>query len=338
MAFKGGTEIKVGIFVFLGILALFYLTVKLAQEALTPKDAYKIYALFDDIAGLSRGAKVVIAGVPVGKVSEINLTSEGKAKVTLLIYKRYKIQKDAKAIIRTFGALGDKYIEIKPGKSQQYLSENSTIFNTQSPIELDQILANVGPTIEGLKELFGSEETQQNFKELVRSIKEASENFKIIAQRIERSQGTLGKLISDDTLYVELKKTIVNLKDFSAKLKEGRGTLGRLIEDETLYENLKSISESLNKIAQRIEKGQGTLGKLVYDDTLYKNLTSTVNNLNKIAQKIERGEGTLGKLINDDTLYVELKRTLQSVNRAAVGIEEQVPITIMGTVAGAAMQ
>lgn len=146
MANKGGTEIKVGIFVFLGILALLYLTFKLAQEAFVPKDTYRLYAVFNSVSGLIRGAKIEMAGVPIGKVGEISLTPEGKAKVELLVFKKYKVQEDAVAVVRTFGVLGDKYVEIRPGTSQVYLSEGAMIAKTESPVDLDQILANIGPT------------------------------------------------------------------------------------------------------------------------------------------------------------------------------------------------
>ncbi len=191
MANKGATEIKVGIFVFLGILALLALTVRLAQEAFTPKDTYKIYAIFDSVSGLIRGAKIEMAGVPIGKVGEISLTPEGKAKVELLIYKKYKIHEDAKAVVRTFGVLGDKYIEIRPGASQAFLSEGGTIARTESAVDLDQILANIGPAIEGLKEVLGTQEGKENLKILVANIKDASESFKKIAEKVERARELL---------------------------------------------------------------------------------------------------------------------------------------------------
>nr|MCR5853833.1 hypothetical protein [Thermodesulfobacteriota bacterium] len=74
------------------------------------------------------------------------------------------------------------------------------------------------------------------------------------------------------------------------------------------------------------------------DDKLYKDLKAIASDLRKITAQIESGQGTLGKLLKDDSLYIEAKRTLKSVNRAAKGVEEQTPITVLGVVAGAAMQ
>ena len=345
MGNKGATEIKVGIFVFLGILALLALTVRLAQEAFTPKDSYKLYAVFDSVSGLIRGAKIEMAGVPIGKVGEISLTPEGKAKVELLIYKKYKIQQDATAVVRTFGVLGDKYIEIRPGTSQAFLSEGGLIAKTESPVDLDQILASIGPTVEGLKEVLGTQEGKENLKILVANIKDASESFKKIAEKVEKGQGTLGKLITDDRLYKDLMEIAKNLRLIAEKVEKGEGTLGKLVKDETLYNNLKNTASNLERVSKRLERGEGTLGKLINDDELYKDLKSlskdlknAAANLDKIVARIEKGEGTLGKLLKDETLYTEVKKTLKSVNRAAKGVEEQVPISVLGTVAGAAMK
>ncbi len=342
---KSSTEIKVGLFVFLGILAIFYLTIRLAQEAFAPKDAYKLYAIFENVSGLTKGAKVEMAGVLIGKVGNIELTSEGRAKVELLIYKKYKIQEDAKAAIRTFGVLGDKFVELKPGVSQTYLSEGSTIAYTESTVSVDEILASLGPTVEGLKEVLGTKEGKENLKILVANIREASESFKSIAQKIEKGQGTLGKLVANDKLYQDLSETVKNLKIVAQQIEKGEGTLGKLVKDEEIYKTIKKTVVNLENVSKKLEKGEGTLGKLINSDEIYKDLRAlskdlrnTAASLDRLVKKIEKGEGTLGKLLNDDSLYSEVKKTLRSVNRAAQGMEEQVPITILGTVAGAAMK
>lgn len=325
MAVKGSTEIKVGFFVFIGILAILYLTFKLGEEAFTPKDSYKLYAVFENVSGLAKGAKIEMAGVNIGKVGNIELTPEGKAKVELLIYSKYKVQEDAEAYVKTYGVLGDKFVELKPGFSKNYLKPESMIANAHSAVSVDDLLANIGPTVEGLKELLGTEEGRQNLKILVANIKDASESFKGIAAKIEKGQGSLGKLVTDDSLYVNLKETTEHLKAIARQIESGQGTLTQTVAH-------------LEKVSKKLERGEGTLGKLINDESLYKELKQISTNLKDITARIERGEGTLGKLLKDDSLYVEAKKTLRSVNRAAKGIEEQVPISVMGTVAGAAMK
>ncbi len=357
--YRKSTEIKVGIFVLAALLALAYLTVKLAEESLVPKGTYPLYAVFENVSGLVKGAKVEMAGVEIGKVGRISLLPEGKAKVELLIYQGVKVAKDAEVRIRTAGVLGDRFVEIKQGQAPEYLSSGEVIARTQSPMDLSQVLAEVGPAIkdfrkiaEGLSELLGSEEGKNNLRELIVNLRDASAAFKEVGEKVARGEGTLGKLLTDEELYTDIKRsfadfkvTMANLKEVSEKMRQGEGTLGKLLTDEELYESFRRAMQSVEKgsvaiaeMAEKINRGEGTLGKLLTDEELYDQLNDTVASLNRIVKKVERGEGTLGKLINDESLYLEAKRTLQNVNRASTGIQEQVPISILGTIAGAAMQ
>ena len=391
--YKKSTEIKVGLFVLVALLALAYLTVKLAEESLVPRGTYPVYAVFENVSGLVRGARVEMAGVEIGKVGNISLLPEGRAKVELLIYKDFKISRDAEALIRTAGVLGDRFVEVKQGKTSEFLRAGATLARTKSPMDFNQLIAEVGPALkdlrkitEGLSEILGSEEGRNNLKELVANLKDASASFKEVGEKVARGEGTLGKLLVDEALYNDMRRsfedfkvTMGNLKEVSEKMRRGEGTLGKLLTDETLYTdikvtmgNLKEISEKMYRgegtlgklltdeelylsfkeamqsvekgskaiaeVANKINRGEGTLGKLLTDEELYENLKDTAASLNRIVKKVERGEGTLGKLINDDSLYLEAKRTLQNVNRASTGIQEQVPISILGTIAGAAMQ
>ena len=357
--YRKSTEIKVGIFVLGALLALAYLTVKLAEESLVPRGTYSVYAVFDNVSGLVRGARVEMAGVEIGKVGDISLLPEGRAKVELLICKGFKITRDAEALIRTAGVLGDRFVEVRQGKSSEFLVAGATLAHTQSPIDLSQVIAEVGPAIkdlkkvaEGLSEILGSEEGRNNLKELIVNLRDASAAFKEVGEKVARGEGTLGKLLLDETLYTDIRRgfadfkvTMANLKEVSEKMRRGEGTLGKLLTDEELYLSFKEAMKSVEKgstaiaeVADKINKGEGTLGKLLMDEELYEELKDTAASLNRIVKKVERGEGTLGKLINDDSLYIEAKKTFQNVKRASIGIQEQVPISILSTIAGAAMQ
>ncbi|PIQ46462.1 MAG: mammalian cell entry protein, partial [Deltaproteobacteria bacterium CG12_big_fil_rev_8_21_14_0_65_43_10] len=72
--------------------------------------------------------------------------------------------------------------------------------------------------------------------------------------------------------------------------------------------------------------------------TLYDQSKDAMTSLNNIAKKIEKGEGTLGKLTTDETLYTETKNAIKKVNKAAGGLQEQTPITVLGTVLGTVLK
>ncbi len=345
MAMKGTTEVKVGIFVFLGIIALLYLTFKITSEAISPKDTYKIYAIFENVSGLTKGAKVEMAGIVIGKVGDIELTQTGKARVEMWIYKRYKILKGAKAIIRTFGVLGDKYVEIKQGNMRIAIKSGETIKNTESSIEIDQVLADLAPTLKTVKELIGNPQTQEDFRRIIKNIKDTSEHLKNITYSLEKGNGTLGKLLVSDNLYNELLATVKNIKKITKDMEEGNGTFAMLLKDKKLYDEMKemvkeltTVSKKINYLAERVEKGEGTLGKLFKEDDIYVEFKELSKDLRQIVADLKKGKGTLGKLLKDESLYIETQKTLRSVNRAAQSIEEQVPITVLSTIAGSVMR
>jgi phospholipid/cholesterol/gamma-HCH transport system substrate-binding protein len=84
----------------------------------------------------------------------------------------------------------------------------------------------------------------------------------------------------------------------------------------------------------RSERSEGTLGKLINDESLYQETKETVRSMKEIAEKVEKGEGALGRLVNDDQLVKETEKTLKKVQKAAEGIQEQTPITVLGTIIG----
>ena len=347
-----GAEIKVGIFVLIALLLLGYLSLKLGEETISPKKGYELRALFDDVSGLVKGARVEMAGVEIGRVKEIRL-KDSKAEVLMNIYSGVKIHRDATAMVRTKGALGDKYVQIMPGSSEApVLAPGDLIAKTTSTKDLDQILTQVAPAIDdiraitaGLRELLGSEEGKNNLKELVLNLKEASASFKLMGEKITQGEGTLGKLIVDDELYQKANKLMIRLDNVAAKIESGQGTLGKLLTDEELYNQTKETFSSLQEAAQtiqdlaaKIESGQGTLGKLVSDDSLYNEANELVKNLNQIAKNLKAGQGTLGKLLTDDSLYYEAKKTMRNINKASANLQEQIPVTILGTLVGTAVR
>ena len=115
---------------------------------------------------------------------------------------------------------------------------------------------------------------------------------------------------------------------------EGRGTVGKLMTDDKLYVDLVSTVGRVDKIATKIDSGNGTLGLLLSDDQLYRNLNELTQNLKDISGTVANGDGTIGKLLSDEEIYRLMKETLKSANSAAQGLDEQTPISVMGTVMG----
>ena len=144
-------EFFVGLFAMAGVGAAAYLAVGLAGLELSSRDTYLIYAEFDNISGLKYGASVEIAGVPIGEVSDISL-KDPVAKVTLKLNRSVKLKDDDIASIRTKGIIGDRYVKISRGGSDKYIEEGGTMTETESVIDIEDVIGKVVHSLSGDKE------------------------------------------------------------------------------------------------------------------------------------------------------------------------------------------
>lgn len=139
---KLNTEFVVGLFMLAGFLAFAYLSSQMGEFSVFSLERnYQLEAQFDNVSGLKVGATIEIAGVTIGKVSEISLGKEGLAKVALLINQGVDISSDAIASIRTQGLIGDKYIKIIQGADEEMLADGGEIFDTESAIDFEELVS-----------------------------------------------------------------------------------------------------------------------------------------------------------------------------------------------------
>jgi phospholipid/cholesterol/gamma-HCH transport system substrate-binding protein len=136
-------DLWVGVFVVIGIGALLFLSLKVANLAsFTTADSYQIKAKFDNIGGLKVRAPVKGAGVVVGRVSDIRFDNETfEAVVTLSLDSRYQFPKDSSAKILTSGLLGEQYIGLSPGGDTVNLKNGDTLKITQSAVVLENMIS-----------------------------------------------------------------------------------------------------------------------------------------------------------------------------------------------------
>lgn len=139
---RKGIESLVGVFVLLGIVAIFYLALKAANLAsFNTGETYTLTAKFDNIGGLKVRAPVRSAGVTVGRVASITLdTQTYQGLVTLEIQKSIEFPADTSAKILTAGLLGDQYIGLEPGGDDKMLKDGDTIKMTQSAVVLENLI------------------------------------------------------------------------------------------------------------------------------------------------------------------------------------------------------
>lgn len=136
-------EMMVGTFMLIGILCLGYVSIKLGKLEIGGGDFYSVIARFDSVSGLKPGARVEVAGVEVGKVDRIALDAKSgdQALAYLKIKSGVKITDDVIASVRTSGIIGDKFIKLRPGGSEKMLKNNDTIRETESAIDIEELVS-----------------------------------------------------------------------------------------------------------------------------------------------------------------------------------------------------
>ena len=338
-------EAKVGVFVIAGLIALGYLSMRFGNFSLGEAPGYTLNTTFDNASGLQKDVQVEIAGVEVGRVKSIGL-QEGKALVTLLINADIRLTRDVRAIIRTKGILGDKYVELIPGSSElPQLQAGERIIHTTPTTDIDtlmNILGEVAYDIKQLTTVFANviggdqgeaslraimENTSEMVRTLNRTISDNNEDVnRIVANLADFSETlrTFGDANQNDIVQVigsvrnaavKIEHLMTSINRVVAKVNSGQGTLGRLVNDDTALVNLNRALASLREISDKINSGDGTFGRLLNDGSTADSIDDTFDSLKRIAAKVDRGQGTIGKLLNDDA-------TIENINSAVSGIND----------------
>ncbi len=138
---KFDLELAVGIFLLMGILALGYVSVKMGRLEIMGGAGYTLNARFESAGGIDIGSLVEIAGVEVGKVKSLSLNKDYQAVIVLFINEGVRIQEDAIASIKTKGLIGEKYIKITPGGSEKLLGPGGRIRETESAVDLEELIS-----------------------------------------------------------------------------------------------------------------------------------------------------------------------------------------------------
>lgn len=241
------TEIKVGIFVSIGLgLIMLAILVLGGNENLTVRKA-RFSSHFPDVEGLINGAKIVLGGLQVGTVESVEFDNEAHdIKVSFSVSRTSAewIRKDATAEIATQGVLGDKYVLIKPGtKTEPQLPEGSEIASapaqsiTQFLSKGDQLMANLTSLTATLDKILKGFEHNGRSEQFFSSLTATSKNLSLVSEKLNKEM--------EGGLY--LKSSLKNLSGILEKINNGTGTLGALVNDPGLYDDAKALMGGANR-------------------------------------------------------------------------------------------
>jgi phospholipid/cholesterol/gamma-HCH transport system substrate-binding protein len=307
---KNSLETKLGIFVVLVVMASWAIIETLGGADFF-SHGYHVSAQFNTVQDLKLGDHVKMAGVDIGRVDDIELSSN---KVVVVMKLRQGV--------KFTGLMGQNFVAIDFGSDGAPQAAEGTILESVEQPDLSAIMAKLDSAAGGIQNItktFSGDKLDNILGPLTDFVKQNSapitatiSNVKNISSQIAAGQGTVGKLIYDDALYTSALSTVSNLQDTAASAKDTLATA--------------------KQIMSGVSSGQGTIGKLLTDDRLYNSTEASMTNLNQILLKVNQGQGTVGKLVNDQEFYKNAKLSLQKLDKAADGLEDTGPLSVIGTV------
>lgn len=237
-------QIKVGLFLSIGIVALLVSIFLLGADKALFKSYVSYKIQFESVQGLNLGSVVSLAGLKIGNVESIQFeNSQNFITVTINIEEAYqsRITEGTEAEIRTQGALGDKYVYIIPGAPSEKILPNGALLPVAKATDLIGIISERGKETEKLFDIIN---------ELHRSVKTIN------------NEGRLDKIMGNlSSVSQNLKDTTLQTKAMTEELRSKNAT-----------EKINLSLEKMDRILTKIDKGQGTLGALVNDPTLHNQL------------------------------------------------------------------
>ena len=297
-------ELTVGLFMAVVFALLVYFTVVISGvDILTGRDRIRSTVVFSDVGGLKTRDSVIYRGMKVGSVADIDLGSTN-VTVVLEIDRDVVLRKSYRISVAALSLLGGNYLLLEEGTGDKMPLETST-FHGEPPSDW---MRDLGDIARNVNEITSGGE----IKGVLTNLEEAAKNANLIVSRIERGEGTLGKLASSDsTVYDDLKRTMSNAAEVSDRLAAGKGTLGKLTSDDsTLYDDLKRTMANVADISDRLAAGEGTLGKLMAtNDVLYSEIRLAVGDLREalagfkdFSSGLNNPTGLVGRLTKDGVL------------------------------------
>ena len=292
-------ETRVGAFLLIGLVLLGVLLLLFNKGMTFGGATLELRLRSGDVGGIKKGANVLLAGVPVGRVSTVELDPDGKGvTIFLKIFKRYRLYADAKFDIEQAGFLGDQYISIYPGANLGEPLTNHAVVHCRDPFNLQETVATAAETISRIGQATTNVNaavadmrrhllTEQKLSRLGASI----DRFALLTLDAQQVVSNLNALLSANTLPVTV--AVSNLSHFSTQLVPlGTNVNEWLATNEdritVIVQNIESASVMLTNLLFGLEAGEGAAGRLLRDKELAANLSAVAQNLAVTTSNLNR--------------------------------------------------
>lgn len=283
---KGGIAgAKLGIFIFLGSALLVIGIFMLGNKEALFKPTFTVKAYFRNVEGLRNGAPVKLSGIDAGAVQDIKVVGDTvsliEVKMRLLDEIRHFISVDTQAEIQTEGLVGNKFVSLKIGDSNAEPIQDGGVIQAKEPVSFADIIG----------------ETQG----IMGYTREMTKDLADIIGRINRGEGTLGKIFTDDALYYaatdltksadrSLTSITAELNIITAQYK----SLGASVK--SAVENINMVIVGVDSLLGDVSSGKGVLGSLLAEGTSAdSNFQSLMKNLKVISEESKSAATSLSE-------------------------------------------
>ena len=205
---KKSNNIRLGLFVSLGLFLLIAAIYYIGKKQQMFSNTFRISGIFKDISGLEVGNNVRFSGINIGVIENIEMIADTAVRVDLVLEEKAMkfIKKDAKATIGSDGLMGGKIVLLMPGTSDAKKIQNNDIIATIPPVSMDDIMGKL--------------------KTSLTNVSVISDDLTAIMGNMRAGKGAMGKLFMDPSMAQNLDQTIVNIKEGAGGFKQNMDAVG----------------------------------------------------------------------------------------------------------------
>jgi len=281
---KRSSAIRLGVFVVLGVTALVVAIFLIGKQEGLFRESFRVSSYFNTIEGVRTGAAVRLAGVDIGVVDRITISPQNnKVRLDFKLNANIKnfIKKDSYTSIEQEGLVGNKFVSFSVGSASAEEVSDGDVMMSREPFRLAVIL--------------------EDAQGMIANTRQATAEFTKILAAVNAGRGTLGKLITDEDVYLAMKRATAQADSSLRKTADEFANIPRVISG--VSDNLYGVTNNLARLVADVD--------------------STVVNARDILAKINRGQGTLGALIVErriyDSLLVVVQRAMAMAEDARSG-------------------